>query len=407
MDKRKEDSQGNTAKEPSTISLKAIITQTISMIDQSKQQVYDIVEKNRSEYEQMKRDLERMKHEAESIIQQVDMLEMKDKLMRQKLAEMSKNFKRYSEAEVKSFYENAADVRVQYLAKQNEEKSLIERRNQLEISIRKFASVIKDAEQVIHQVSIAMGYLQGEIFSALEDLTGADKMLLGIRILEAQENERKRIARDIHDGPAQMMANVVMKADLCEYMAKQDIQKGLLEISELKEMVKGSLKEVRDIIFDLRPMSLDDLGLPATLERYVEKVQEEKQVKIQLVVKKGPLDPEQIIAVGMYRIVQEILNNILKHASATTIKMLLEFGTKYIRLIVINDGIGFNVQETLARVKEEGGSFGLLGMYERVEQLGGTLQIESQIQQGTQYRVMLPINRDVAKEAGIIQEESS
>lgn len=335
------------------------------------------------------------------------MLEMKDKLMRQKLAEMSKNFKRYSEAEVKSFYENAADVRVQYLAKQNEEKSLIERRNQLEISIRKFASVIKDAEQVIHQVSIAMGYLQGEIFSALEDLTGADKMLLGIRILEAQENERKRIARDIHDGPAQMMANVVMKADLCEYMAKQDIQKGLLEISELKEMVKGSLKEVRDIIFDLRPMSLDDLGLPATLERYVEKVQEEKQVKIQLVVKKGPLDPEQIIAVGMYRIVQEILNNILKHASATTIKMLLEFGTKYIRLIVINDGIGFNVQETLARVKEEGGSFGLLGMYERVEQLGGTLQIESQIQQGTQYRVMLPINRDVAKEAGIIQEESS
>lgn len=405
MDKVAAKSIDNAAKDPSTISLKGIIKQTITMIDQSKQQVYDIIEKNRSEYEQMKRDLERMKHEAEHIIQQVDILEMKDKLMRQKLADMSKNFRRYSEAEVKQFYENASEVRIQYLAKQNEEKSLIERRNQLEISIRKFAGVIKDAEQVIHQVSIAMGYLQGEIFSALEDLTGVDKMLLGIRILEAQENERRRIARDIHDGPAQMMANVVMKADLCEYVAKQDVDKGLRELAELKEMVKGSLKEVRDIIFDLRPMSLDDLGLQATLERYVERLQEEKNIKIQLIVKKGPVEPEQIIAVGVYRIVQEILNNIFKHAHATTIKMLLEFGSKYIRLIVVNDGKGFDVQATLTRVRDEGGSYGLLGMYERAEQLGGTLEIESQEHLGSQFKVMLPIHRDVMKENAQAMEE--
>lgn len=405
MDKVAAKSIDNVAKDPSTVSLKGIIKQTITMIDQSKQQVYDIIEKNRSEYEQMKRDLERMKLEAEHIIQQVDILEMKDKLMRQKLADMSKNFRRYSEAEVKQFYENASEVRIQYLAKQNEEKSLIERRNQLEISIRKFAGVIKDAEQVIHQVSIAMGYLQGEIFSALEDLTGVDKMLLGIRILEAQENERRRIARDIHDGPAQMMANVVMKADLCEYVAKQDVDKGLRELAELKEMVKGSLKEVRDIIFDLRPMSLDDLGLQATLERYVERLQEEKNIKIQLIVKKGPVEPEQIIAVGVYRIVQEILNNIFKHAQATTIKMLLEFGSKYIRLIVVNDGKGFDVQATLTRVRDEGGSYGLLGMYERAEQLGGTLEIESQEHLGSQFKVMLPIHRDVMKENAQIMEE--
>mgnify|MGYP001355678484 CR=1 FL=1 len=391
-------------RDPTQISLKSIVTQTITMIDQSKQQVYGIIEKNRSEYEQMKRDLERMKIEAEHIITQVDVLAAKDKLMRQKLAEMSKNFRRYSEPEVKAFYENASDIRIQYLAKQNEEKSLIERRSQLEISIRKFAIVIKDAEQVIHQVSIAMGYLQGEIFNALEDLTGKDKMLLGMRILEAQENERKRIARDIHDGPAQTMANVVMKADLCEYIAKKDLDKGLSELGELKEMVKSSLKEVRDIIFDLRPMSLDDLGLQATLERFVERLEEEKGLKVNLVVKKGPIEPEHIISVGMYRIVQEILNNIIKHAHATSVKMLLEFGTKYIRLVIINNGKGFNVNETLARVKDEGSSFGLLGMYERAEQLGGTLEISSSELMGSQFKVMLPINREVLKEKAEAEE---
>lgn len=386
--------EGNNTIPPQS-SLKSIVTQTITMIDQSKQQIYNIIDKNRSEYEQMKRDLEKLKVEAEVIISQVDILEAKDKLMRHKLAEMSKNFKRYSEAEVKSFYENASETRLQFFAKQIEEKSLVERRSQLEISIRKFAVVIKDAEQVIHQVSVAMGLLQGEIFNAIDELQGKDKMILGIRILEAQENERKRIARDIHDGPAQMMANVVMKADLCEYIAKKDIDKGLHELSELKEMVRSSLREVRDIIFDLRPMSLDDLGLQATLERLVERMEHQKNIKIQLIVKKGSSEPEHIIAIGIYRIVQEILNNIFKHAKATNIRILLEYGTQYVRLFVVNDGIGFNVAETLIRVKDEGSSFGLLGMYERVEQLGGTLDIQSEIAKGSQYKVMLPINRNV------------
>lgn len=382
-------------------SLKSIVQQTISMIDQSKIQIYSIVESNRTEYEQMKLELERLKHDAEIIIQQVDTYAVKDKLMRQKLADMHKNFNRYSEAEVKSFYGNASEVRFQYLSKQNEEKALLDRRNSIEVSIRKFAGVIKDAEQVIHQVSIAMGFLQGEIFNALDGLSASDRMVLGIRILEAQENERKRIARDIHDGPAQNMANVIMKADLCEYMAKIDMASGLKELSELKVMVRASLKEVRDIIFDLRPMSLDDLGLQATLERLIEKIQQEKKVGISLVVKNGPVVPEQIITVGLYRIAQEIINNIVKHAGATTIKMLLEYGTKYIRLIVVNDGKGFNVEETLARVKEEGKSFGLVGMMERIEQLGGTVDIQSSLETGSQFRVMLPVNREVLKDGQI------
>jgi two-component system sensor histidine kinase DegS len=375
--------------------LKAIVQKTIEMIDQSKQQVYTIVEKTRSEYEQMKLDLEHLKRDTEHMIAEVDALELKDKLMRQKLAEMSKNFNRYSEAEVKKFYESASEIRVLYMSKQNEEKSLRERRSQLEVSLRRFAGVLHDAEQIIHQVSIALGFLKGEVLSALDEISGSDRMLMGIRILEAQENERRRIARDIHDGPAQMMANVVMKADLCEHIAKKDVQKGLDELSELKDMVRESLKEVRDIIFDLRPMSLDDLGLSATLGRLVERIQAESRIKINLVIKRSNYEVEPILSVGLYRIAQEILNNIIKHAKADKVYIELDVGRKFARLLVVNDGIGFDVEQTLERVKQEGSSYGLIGMYERVNQLGGTLKIQSSVETGSVFTVLLPINREV------------
>ena len=86
---------------------------------------------------------------------------------------------------------------------------------------------IEDGEKIINQISIAMGYLEGDILSALEGSRKNSEMFIGIKILEAQENERKRIARDIHDGPAQHMANVVMKVDICKMVIQKDLEEGL------------------------------------------------------------------------------------------------------------------------------------------------------------------------------------
>ncbi len=132
-------------------------------------------------------------------------------------------------------------------------------------------------------VSVASEYLQGnmdEILLTVDDLN--KRQYLGIKIIEAQEEERQRLARDIHDGPAQSMANIIVKTELCERLMDIDQVRAKSELENLKVIVKDTLKDVREIIFDLRPMSLDDLGLIPTLERYIYDFSEDTGIETSL-----------------------------------------------------------------------------------------------------------------------------
>lgn len=236
------------------------------------------------------------------------------------------------------------------------------------------------------------------ILSKLETDNKNSEMFMGIKILEAQENERKRVARDIHDGPAQHMSNIVMKVDICKMIITKDLQKGLEELDDLKDSVKVALKEVRGIIFDLRPMSLDDLGLNQTIQETVKPITQESGIDIDLRLKNVKSEIEPIIQVAVYRIIQEVFNNIKKHSKASHAEVRLDFGTKYLILIISDNGVGFDVEETLKRVKTKGASYGLIGIFDRVNQLQGEIDIKSSLGKGTVYNVRLPINREVMKD---------
>jgi two-component system sensor histidine kinase DegS len=379
-------------------SINQIIKKIIGEIGQSREQILYIVDNIRSEQDALKLQLAQIKKDISKVINEVDELGNQDKLMRRRLAEVSANFKECNETDIKNAYEKASDIRAKYLTKQNEEKALKEKRAHLEISLKKTMENIGNAEKVINQVSIALGYLEGDILSALEGSDNNSEMFVGIKILEAQENERKRIARDIHDGPAQHMANAVMKTDICRMVIQKDINEGLKELSDLKESVKVALKEVRDIIFDLRPMSLDDLGLNQTIQQMINAITKESNIDIQLRLKTIKTEIEPIIQVAVYRIIQEIFNNIRKHSKAKSAEIKLDFGTKYLMLVVSDNGIGFDVEETLNRVKTKGSSYGLIGIFDRVNQLQGEIQIKSSQGAGTVYTVKLPISREVIKD---------
>ncbi|MBC8061259.1 MAG: sensor histidine kinase [Clostridiaceae bacterium] len=375
-----------------------IIKKVIGHINSSRGQILNILDNVRSEYENLKLELVMIRAEINNTILEVDLLEKQDKVMRQKLVEVSKNFKIYSEFEVKYVYEAASDIRVKFLSKSNEEKALKVRRTRLEIDFKKLVDNLESSEKVINQISIALGYLEGDVFSTLGNKGKDSEMFIGIKILEAQENERKRIARDIHDGPAQHMANVVMRVDICKKVIEKDLVEGFRELEELKESVKVALMEVRNIIFDLRPMSLDDLGLNQTIEQTVKKISEETGLVIELKLKPMEQEIESIIQVAIYRIIQEVFNNIKKHAKASCVVVKLDYGTKYLMLNISDDGIGFDVEETLERVKTKSSSYGLLGILDRVNQLQGEINIESTKKIGTVYKVKLPINREVIKD---------
>ncbi|SHI95732.1 two-component system, NarL family, sensor histidine kinase DegS [Clostridium cavendishii DSM 21758] len=374
-----------------------IIKNIIIEIDSSRGQILNIVDTIRNEHESLKTQLAKVRKDISRIIDEVDEFEKKDKEARRRLVEVSANFKKYNENDIKDAYENAENIRLKFYTKKNEEISLRERRDSIEIALRKTIGNIESGEKIINQISIVMGYLEGDILSALEGADKNSEMFIGIKILEAQENERKRIARDIHDGPAQHMANVVMRVDICRMVIEKDIKEGLKELAELKESVKIALKEVRSIIFDLRPMSLDDLGLNQTIQQTVNSISKETNILIRLKIKPIEEEIEPIIQVAVYRIIQEIFNNIKKHAKAKQAEIRLDFGTKYLMLIITDDGVGFNVEETLKRVKTESASYGLIGILDRVNQLQGEIQIKSSEGLGTTYTVRLPINREVIK----------
>jgi len=373
-----------------------IMGEIISTIDKSKNQLLDIVETAREEHELLKNELSLIKGEIDRVIGEVDRLTLKDKMVRNKLAEVSKAFKTHSENDIKRAYDAASEVKVELMSANKEEQLLKIRRTALEMSLKRAIKNIQNAEHVVHQVTIAVTYLKGEILSAIDEI-GNEGMAMGVRILEAQENERMRISRDIHDGPAQQIASIVMKADFCERIAKQDVDKGLAELSELKDQARKALKEVRGIIHDLRPMSLDDLGLNETVETYTMDFAKENDIQIHVRTGKIVTEIEPIIKVAVYRLVQELLNNIKKHSKCKNVSIQLEYGTKYLRLTVMDDGVGFDVETTLEYLKKKHISYGLLGIYDRVNQFKGEINIHSKLSEGTTVMIKLPVNREVTK----------
>lgn len=210
----------------------------------------------------------------------------------------------------------------------------------------------------------------------------------GFKILKAQEEERRRVAREIHDGPAQAMANVVFLAEVCEKLIGLDSDRAKRELCELRDQVRGCLTETRKIIFDLRPMTLDDLGLIPTVKRIADMLRE--RTGIQVHVKISGTHSEHLashVELGIFRIIQESLHNIEKHSNAAEAQIFMEFQHDYVAVIIEDNGNGFEVMNNC----QQSGSFGLLGMRERVNLLDGELDIHSQKGKGTRISVIVPL----------------
>ncbi len=141
-------------------------------------------------------------------------------------------------------------------------------------------------------------------------------------------------------------------------------------------------------------MALDDLGLNKTIEMNVSTIFEKNDIKISYKLAKLSPKVEKIIQVAIFRISQEILNNIKKHAKANHISIMTEYGTKYMRITISDDGVGFDVDETLRRVRAQKKSYGLIGIIERVDQLQGEFDVDSS-ELGTIFNIKLPVNREV------------
>ncbi|WP_100332380.1 sensor histidine kinase [Bacillus xiapuensis] len=372
--------------------LDTILEKMIVTVDQSKGEIFAIAEQSRSEYETLLAELNSIRHQVHQIITEQDGLEVSVKLARKRLSEVSKHFHTYSEEAVREAYEKAHELTVKLLVSRQNEKRLLEKRNDLERRLKSVEMTIDRAEHLASQVSVVLNYLSQDIKQIGEVLEDARmKQEFGLQIMEAQEEERKRLSREIHDGPAQMMANVLLRSDLIEKLYKErQVEDAFEEIRSLKEMVRSALYEVRRIIYDLRPMALDDLGLVPTLKKYLATVEEyvqslNKSTKITFANIGEEKRLSSKLEVALFRLIQESVQNALKHAEATAITVKLEINKHNVLAVIKDNGKGFNVKE------KKTGSFGIMGMKERLELLEGDMSIHSKPGDGTLVMITVPI----------------
>ncbi|TYR80137.1 histidine kinase [Priestia megaterium] len=369
--------------------LDQILDKIIGTVGNSKDEVYRLSEDARQEYETIKEELEMLKGKVLEAIEQGDRLESQARLARKRLSDVSRHFQIYSEPEVKDAYEKAHELQTRLLMNQQTEYQLRNRRDELERRLLTLEETIKRADHLVGQISVVLNYLTSDLKQVGEIVEDAiQKEYFGFRIIEAQEEERKRLSREIHDGPAQMLANVMMRSELIERVYRErSAKEAMEEIRDLRKMVRSALYEVRRIIYDLRPMALDDLGLIPTLRKYLDTIEEynEGKPRITFISIGQEKRTASKLEVALFRLVQEAVTNALKHADANEIQVKIEFNNEHAVLLVKDDGCGFNQEE-----KKEN-SFGLIGMKERVDLLDGTISIHSKLNQGTLVMIKVPI----------------
>ena len=244
-----------------------------------------------------------------------------------------------------------------------------------------------DAGAAAEDCERALGGLNAASARPENDAPGDGQTAVNPRdIFQVVEDERMRIARDMHDGPAQLLANLVLKAEIVERVFDLDRDMVMSELADFKATVRVALEETRKLIFDLRPMTLDDLGLVPTLRKFVVDFEQLSGMRTRLNIvgaeRRLPGDLEG----SLFRIVQEAMTNARKHSGGDTVDVTVMIGPQRVVASVRDNGRGFDVAAAQARA-ERTRHLGLISMRERAGLEHGVLDITSVPAHGTQVRV--------------------
>jgi signal transduction histidine kinase len=217
------------------------------------------------------------------------------------------------------------------------------------------------------------------------------------RMVEVQEETRKKLARDLHDGPTQSVAAIAMRVNLARRMMKKDAKGTEEELVKIEELAHRTTKEVRHMLFTLRPLILESQGLTAALEAMAEKMRETFGQNVIINVDEKVLEDMEMGKQGViFYIIEEATNNARKHANAPHIWVRLRAFEKEIALLEIeDDGLGFDV-EAVNKSYDKRGSLGMVNLRERSELVNGLLNIDSAPGKGTRVQVYIPLSEEAA-----------
>jgi two-component system sensor histidine kinase DegS len=322
------------------------------------------------EYARVNQELRELNRMVEQSRGEVEKLAQRNAAIAAHLRQIQGNLENISRSDLKTAYEAAADA----------QQRLFTMRGQVE----KLQGEQANLERLASHLQRTLSALQ-----ALKPVQAeGDGMSMIVRLVEAQESERQRLSRQIHDGPAQALSNFILQTEIAMRLFDIDAERARTELQSLKASATSTFQKVRDFIFDLRPMMLDDLGLAPTVRRYVDAFKEKSGIQATFTVTGSDHRLESAREVVIYRGIQELLSNVREHAQATQVRVTMDFDGHHVRVLVDDNGKGF---ERAATANGKVKSSGLPALQERMDLLGGRLQVDSQPGQGTRITMDVPV----------------
>ncbi|MBM3127065.1 MAG: sensor histidine kinase [Chloroflexi bacterium] len=340
-------------------------------------QMADEAEKERAQLESEAREIDILIKQTTG---EIDKLQQRQTEVAARLRQLDANLEAYSREDIKSAYLNSQDAQLRLFMMRGQLEQLQNKQRVMQRYRGQLDRVGTMARQLAEASSSVL--LSGNA------PRGIDQQSI-IQIVEAQELERQHLSRQMHDGPAQSLTNLILQAEIVERLFDTDPAKAHAELSNLKAAANSTFQRIRDFIFDLRPMMLDDLGLIPTLKRYGQTFESKHHISTHLTTQGETALPAHL-EVALFRSVQELMNNVARHAHASHVQVALELQHDRAVVTVEDDGSGFDVESVLAAAHQRGSS-GLANLEKRIQMLRGRIQFQSGTGRGTKVRVELPL----------------
>jgi sensor histidine kinase len=367
-------------------SINLALDSIITSMNDGKEEIFAITEQINKENRQVKADIAEVRRDIRLYNAQIEKLKKLELESRKTLLIVSSDFDKYNSDDIKDAYDNSYNLQQDLMKKQLEIDSIIKKLELFENRIQKNNELVSKADELLSRIEIMSDYmkLDSSIDSESEDLF--TKWIL------FQENEKNRIARDIHDGPAQTIASLVIRSDIIRKLIEKDSPNTTIykEIEQLKFQLRSVIKEIRKIMYDLRPTSLDELGFSSSIHGLISKTEEDCNIKFSVSIDENSEIKNSNLKIICFRIIQESLNNIIKHSKAEKAYVYVKISSDYIDMIVQDNGVGFDTKKI-----NSVNSFGLSSLKERVALVNGNVNIDSKFSKGTAINVKIPNKEDV------------
>jgi two-component system sensor histidine kinase DegS len=319
---------------------------------------------------------------------EVEKLANRELQMSNRVRDMELHLENYSREDIRDLYNTSHEIQLRLFMMRSQAEQLQNRQQHIkeyQEKLRLLIDLLGIQVQPMDEGTTALPTYQTGMLGGTE-LIGTPNIL---SIIEAQEDERLRISRQIHDGPTQALTNLILRAEICERLIDRDVNEAKTELSSLRAMINASLQETRRIIFDLRPMILDDIGLVPTLRRYMTELGRLKDIQYSVAGPEHDLQLNGTMQVALFRMVQSILAAILAEGSADHIDIHIERDQASARLRIDATSLQTDREVVNERLQEP-------HFQHRLQLLNATMTPEQRANKGISIEILVPVPREAA-----------